>query len=82
MLGQRNNRAGQEILIDAEQLARIAYNNASMASERVGVTVYNEFMKLDTEDDSLTLRALAIGAVFEAGRVQGMREERARRAAK
>lgn len=82
MLGQRNNRAGQEILVDPKQMAEIALKEAGFASERIGVSVYNEYMKLDADTDLTIRRAFAIGAVFEAGRVQGMREERARRAAK
>lgn len=79
MIGKNNTPA----LVDIKEDTRIARDYGTVDIVTLALAIYNEALKprigKPDEQDYKWLRACALAAIFDVGRMQGIREERARR---
>ena len=64
-----------------KELATLSYEHGTLVSVRAAQAVATAYKELSKNDglDEASLYLFTIGAIFDAGRVHGMREERAKK---
>ena len=71
------------VLVDIKEDTRVSRDYGTIDTVDLALAIYNEALKPRSgkpdEWDYKFLRACALAAIFDVGRMQGMREERARR---
>lgn len=72
-----SNRCGTPVLFDAKEIVALASHYASLNSVYAAKSVYDAWWA--THVDAEANRIWVLASIFEAGRVQGIREERQRR---
>lgn len=70
------------VLVDIKEDTRVSREYGTIDTVDLALAIYNEALKPRDgapESDDIFARCCALGAIFNVGRMQGIREERARR---
>ncbi|MFV0466739.1 MAG: hypothetical protein ACK5ML_11775 [Lachnospiraceae bacterium] len=65
----------KQFLVSMEEVVELSKQNVTMVEENFAEEIYNSFLVV-CEKDPLLIREFVLGAIFNAGRIQGIREER------